>query len=299
MRNKIIKTSLKVVLSGAAIYYVVTGIDFLLIREAIVSASPLLLLAALVFYTLSQFAAAFRLGCFFKYVPLNIGWRENIKLYWLGLFYNLFLPGGVGGDGFKVYLLGKYLKSPIRKNIGAILSDRLSGLSVILMFLLFLLPFIDYSFPYKKWALPVIPFVAAGFYLFLYFFNKSLTPAFFKATMWAFVVQFLQLVAAVMILMSLGVTFNGVYESYLFLFFLSAIMGSIPITLGGIGAREITFLFGAQYLGINQTYAVALSILFYAASAITALPGVAFTVNPGAILKGHSDNNEQPKKFVV
>lgn len=295
MRNKIIKTSLKLVLSGAAIYYVVTSIDFLLIREAILSASPPLLVAALVFYTLSQFAAAFRLGCFFRYVPLKIGWRENIKLYWLGLFYNLFLPGGVGGDGFKVYLLGKYLKSPIRKNIGAILSDRLSGLSVIMMFLLFLLPFIDFSFPYQKWTWLAIPFVAAGFHFFLYFFNKSLTPAFLAVTMWAFLVQFLQLVAAVMILMSLGVTFNGVYESYLFLFFLSAIMGSIPITLGGIGAREITFLFGAQYLGINQTFAVALSILFYAASAITALPGIAFTFNPGAILKGHTDNNEQPK----
>jgi uncharacterized membrane protein YbhN (UPF0104 family) len=91
--------------------------------------------------------------------------------------------------------------------------------------------------------------------------------------------------AAVMILQSLGVKLDGVYQNYLFLFFLSAIMGAIPITLGGIGAREITFLFGANYLGIDETYAVSLSILFYAASAITALPGIIYTINPADILK--------------
>lgn len=285
MNLKIAKTGLKIILSGAAIYYVATSLDFKLIREAVSSSSPLLLFVALLLYTLSQIAAAYRLNCLFRKVPIHITHHENIKLYWLGLFYNLFLPGGVGGDGFKVYLLGKYLKAPIRKNIGAILSDRVSGLSVIVIFLLLLAPIIDFSFPYQRWVWLLIPLVGAGFYLFLHFFNRSLAPAFLPVTGWAFVVQLLQMATAVTILLSLGVQLNGIYENYLFLFFLSAIMGSIPITLGGIGAREITFLFGAQYLGINQTYAVTLSLLFYAASALTALPGIVFTLNPSTLIK--------------
>ncbi len=291
MSKKIILTILKVVLSSVAIYYVATTLDFPLIKEAFLSARHGLLLIALLLYSLSQFAAVIRLNHLFRQIPLDISNKENIKLYWLGLFYNLFLPGGVGGDGFKVYLLGKYMKAPIKKIIGAIISDRVSGLSIILMFIFFLTPVVDFSFPYQKWVWALIPFVGLAFYLFLYFFNKSLTPAFFPVTAWAFVVQLLQMCAAIMILQSLGVKLNGVYEDYLVLFFLSAIMGSIPITLGGIGAREITFLFGAQYLGINETYAVALSILFYAASAITALPGIIYTINPSAILKTKSDKS--------
>jgi uncharacterized membrane protein YbhN (UPF0104 family) len=283
--NKTVRTILKVALSAAAIYYVATSLDFCLIKEAILSSRPALLVAALVLYAASQVAAAYRLNRLFRQVPLYISQLENFKLYWLGLFYNLFLPGGVGGDGFKVYLLGKYLKAPIKKIIGVILSDRVSGLSVILVFLLLLFPFIDYNFSLQKWAWTLIPFVLLGFYLFLRFFNRSLIPAIIPVTGWAFVTQILQMGAAIMILQSLGVKLDGVYQNYLFLFFLSAIMGAIPITLGGIGAREITFLFGANYLGIDQTYAVSLSILFYAASAITALPGIIYTINPADILK--------------
>lgn len=285
MINKTVRTILKVALSAGAIYYVATNLDFRLIHEAIRSSNVVFLVVALLFYVASQVAAAYRLNRLFRQVPLHISQLENFKLYWLGLFYNLFLPGGVGGDGFKVYLLGKYLKAPIKKIIGVILSDRVSGLSVILMFLLLLFPYIDYDFPLQRWAWILIPFVLLGYYLFLRFFNRSLIPAIIPVTGWALSTQLLQMGAAIMILQSLGVKLDGIYQNYLFLFFLSAIMGAIPITLGGIGAREITFLFGANYLGINETYAVSLSILFYAASAITAFPGIIYTIKPADILK--------------
>ena len=77
---------------------------------------------------------------------------------------------------------------------------------------------------------------------------------------------------------------NGLYDNYLFLFFLSAIAGSVPITLGGVGAREVVFMWGALYLGVDENSAVALSLLFYVASAITALPGIVFTVKPATII---------------
>lgn len=284
MTKKVLLNILKVTFSVLAICYVLSNIDFLLIKEAILSARVVFLIVALLFYFVSQFAGAHRLKLLFNQVPLRISSIENIKLYWLGLFYNLFLPGGIGGDGFKVYLLGKYSKTPIKKIIGAIIADRLSGLSIVLVFILVFIPIIDYHIPYKHWAWAAIPLVLLGFYLFLRFFNKSLRSQFFGVVLWSFVGQLLQLLAAVFILRSMGVEFNGEYENYLILFFISAIMGSIPITLGGIGAREMTFFFGAQHLGINQTYAVALSILFYAASAITALPGIMYTFNPSGII---------------
>jgi glycosyltransferase 2 family protein len=190
----------------------------------------------------------------------------------------------LGGDGFKVYLLGKHFKTELKKTIGAILSDRVSGLSIIVILLLVFVPFINYEIPLKAYAWTGIPFVAAGFFLFLYLFNRTLTPAYFPVLGWATLAQLLQMLSAILILNSFDLSAKGMYDAYLFLFFLSAIAGAVPITLGGIGAREVVFLWGAQYLGVNEGSAVALSLLFYAASAITALPGLIFTLHPARIM---------------
>ncbi|NLX73796.1 MAG: flippase-like domain-containing protein [Bacteroidales bacterium] len=283
--KKVVGNILKVVISGLAIYYVLSRIDLREIADKIKNANILLLLAALATYTASQLAAAFRLKVLFKRVPIDISHKENLKLYWLGLFYNLFLPGGVGGDGYKVYLIGKHLKRDIKSTIGAILSDRVSGLSVIVIFLLILIPLLDYNIPYKNWAWSAIPLVAAAFYLFLRLFNRRLLPAYFQVISWALVVQGLQMLAAVLILSSLDAEAKGFYDAYIFLFFLSSIAGSLPITLGGIGARELVFVWGAQYLSINAGSALALSLLFYTASALCALPGIVFTFRPSKILE--------------
>lgn len=284
-RIKILKLVAKITLSGGALYYVFSRVSISEIVDQLAYANLGLLLAALVIYTASQVVAAFRLKKLFNLVPVNISHSQNMKLYWLGLFYNLFLPGGVGGDGFKVFLVGKYLKTELKKVIGAILSDRVSGLSVILILLLLLAPFIDHADQFKNLPWLLIPIVALGFFLFLRIFNRRLLPAFWAVLALAFVVQLLQMVSAIAILSSLEVDLSKLYDDYLFLFFLSAIAGSVPITLGGIGAREVVFLWGATYLGVDQNSAVALSLLFYVASALTALPGVVFTFKPAKLLQ--------------
>jgi glycosyltransferase 2 family protein len=282
--KSILRLILKISLSAGALYYVGSKLDLKEIADKVSSAHIALLVTALLIYTLSQISAAIRLHTLFRYIPISISHLENIKLYWLGLFYNLFLPGGVGGDGFKVWLIGKYHGIDLKRTIGAILSDRVSGLSVIVIMLLVFAPFIDSNLPLQKYLWAAIPLVVLAFFLFLHLFNRRLRPAFIPVLVWAIIVQMLQMASALVILKSLNVDIDGQYGDYLFLFFLSAIAGSLPITLGGIGAREVVFMWGAKYLGVDESSAVALSLLFYVASAITALPGIVFTIKPSAIL---------------
>jgi glycosyltransferase 2 family protein len=292
-KKSLINLLLKIVISGFALYYVFSRINLHDIAEKVSNSNPFYLIAALLVYALSQLVSAFRLKVLFKYVPIPVSHLENLKLYWLGLFYNLFLPGGVGGDGFKVYLIGKHLKTELKKTIGAILSDRVSGLSIIVILLLIFAPFIDYNIPLKAYAWAGIPFVAAGFFLFLYIFNRTLTPAYWPTMSWAALAQLLQMVSAILILNSLDTDASAMYDAYLFLFFLSAIAGAVPITLGGIGAREVVFMWGAQYLGVDESSAIALSLLFYTASAVTALPGLIFSLQPSSILGNNTMANSQ------
>ena len=276
----LVKLILKITFSALAIGYVFSKLDLSAIGTAIFRANPWWLLGALLVYVASQLVSAFRLSSLFGAMDLNVPHRSNIRLYWLGMFYNFFLPGGVGGDGYKVFFVNKYYKTPVKSLLAAIFADRLSGLSVILVYLLALVNYIDYSFPYQGFLFLLIPLVSGGFYLFLYIFGRRLTKAFWQVSGYSLVVQGLQMVTAIFILMSMDAITAEQTHDYLFLFLLSSIASAVPITLGGIGAREMTFAIGSQYLGTNQEYAVALSLLFYLISLLSSLPGIVYTVKP-------------------
>ncbi len=279
----IVKLILKIAFSAFAIWYVFSKLDLTSVGAAIFQANPGWLVAALLVYVVSQLVSAFRLNTLFGAISLDIPHRSNLRLYWLGMFYNFFLPGGVGGDGYKVFFINKYFKTPVKSLLATIFADRLSGLSVILVYLLALIYYIEYSFPYQGFLFLLIPLVSAGFYLFLYIFGRRLTKVFWQVSLYSLVVQGLQMVAAIFILMSMNAITPEQTHDYLFLFLLSSIASAVPITLGGIGAREMTFAIGSQYLGTNQEHAVALSLLFYLISLASSLPGILYTLKPQLI----------------
>ncbi len=274
--SKALKLIFKILFSGGAIYYILSKLDLTQVGETIKDVNPLYLIAAIIVYITSILGSTFRLNSLFRTLPLHIDTWPNIKLYWLGLFYNFFLPGGVGGDGYKVYYLKKHFNTPVKKLLGAIFADRLSGLSIILIYLLGLVYYIDYELPYQGWFFILIPFVSAGYYLFLWLFNKNLTKAFWSVSLWSLVCQGVQTIAVILILKSMGAEVNEYWNEYIFLFFLSTIASAVPVTLGGIGAREMVFYTGAVYLGINEAQAVATSFLFYLIALVSSFPGLYF-----------------------
>lgn len=300
----------KILLSATALYYVFSKIDFRQTLEAIKGINVWILLVSVSVYTLSQVISAFRLNVFYKYVPVKISSLANIKLYWLGMFYNLFLPGGVGGDGYKVFLIRRHHNASLKRLIGTVLADRISGLCIILVYLCALVYFIDYDLakspapengiqvvhdflvwinPYLNYFVVLIPFIAVAYYLYLRVFSRHLTGAAWRVLLLSVIIQGLQMGSAMLILKSMGTELMGQQNDYLFLFLLSSIMSAIPISLGGLGLREVTFMFGSQYLGLNQDHAIALSIIFYSISLFISLFGGYYAYKTSAIFR---DENE-------
>ncbi len=199
-QTNVIKLVLKVVFSSAAIYYIVSKLDLSQVGKLIVKVNPWFVFLAMLLYAISQLLSSFRLNSLFRAIDLNISDKSNIRLYWLGMFYNFFLPGGVGGDGYKVFYLHKRFKTPVKQLLGAVLADRVSGLSIILVYILGLVYFIEYDLPLKGWLFLLIPFVSLGFYLFLWLFNKKLTKAFWQVSIWSLVVQGLKMFAVMCLL---------------------------------------------------------------------------------------------------
>jgi hypothetical protein len=89
--------------------------------------------------------------------------------------------------------------------------------------------------------------------------------------------QLFQLVCAWFILRSLGVTENIL--AYQLVFLLSSIVAVLPLTIGGVGARELVFVYAHTYAGIEETSAVAFSLMFFLISAVTSLVGVFVNVD--------------------
>src|SRR5215210_7531797 len=90
---KWLKLILKITVTAVCLWYVAQKIDFAKAWNAVLHARWFFLLLALLTYALSKWVAANRLNIYFRNISINIPVINNVKLFWLGMFYNLFLPG--------------------------------------------------------------------------------------------------------------------------------------------------------------------------------------------------------------
>ncbi|OOG69390.1 lysylphosphatidylglycerol synthase transmembrane domain-containing protein [Algoriphagus sp. A40] len=272
-----LKTALKLLLTGLALYLVFRKIDTTQLLQLTKSIHWLWLIPAILLFVGSKVFTAFRLNLYFKNIGLNLSESQNWRLYLIGMFYNLFLPGGIGGDGYKVYLLNKEFKTPVKKLIQSALLDRLGGLVAIvfLLFGLFLIVDIQLDFLESQlWnGLMIAGLVVTipAFWLAQKLFFKDFLPSFWPANVWSFAGQIAQLICAWFILMALGIDENIL--AYQLVFLLSSIVAVLPLTIGGVGARELVFVYAHAYAGIEETAAVAFSLLFFLISAAVSLVG--------------------------
>ena len=140
MVSKKLKRWLKVagqlIIAAVAIRYVLKTINVEELKTTLLSARLGWLLLALLAFNVSKLLSSFRLNYFFRALGLGLNEKFNLKLYYLGMLYNQFLPGGIGGDGYKVYLLNKWYGTSVKSLVSATLLDRVSGV-VALGFLAF------------------------------------------------------------------------------------------------------------------------------------------------------------------
>ena len=281
MKLKIKKIGINLVKLGfsvGAIWYVISKISFKEVLEVFSKANIYFLIAAFIFLVISFIFSAFRQNLSFRNTGAHISQSLNIKLFWLGMFYNLFLPGGIGGDGYKVYLVNKYRRNGLKKNIGTMLINRIAGLVVIVMITVVLYYLSGLHIPYGRGAWIVIPLIYLFYLLVLKYFFKSFLKIHAGLFWWSLALQGMQFISAIMILSAFHQT-TGLFD-YLFLFFISAIATALPITIGGIGAREMVFLIGAKTLGLDNELCIALSIMFFLLSAIISLGGLYWVFLP-------------------
>ena len=270
---------LKIIISFGALWLVFTKVDISEIVHVYQDANFLWLVIGFLGYLISRIAGSFRLNFFLRDVGIQLSEVNNLKLYLLGMYYSLFLPGSIGGDGYKVYWLKQRFSVKVKRLISALLFDRINGLMTIALLLVILYFFL--GLPYGWIGLILCPIGLAIAYYLLKYWIKQFTTIFATTTLISIGFHIVQILGIICILKALGVGHS--YLGYSFLFLVSSIAAAIPFTVGGAGARELTFLYGATYLDLADTVAVAVSLMFYLFSLLVSLSGVYFSLFPKAI----------------
>jgi len=269
----IIKLLLKLGFTVLLIYLVFQKIDIRQVKSVFLQSRPAFIIAALLCYFLSQVVSSWRLLGFLQCIGLGPGFGFNLRLYMLGMFYNVFLPGGIGGDGYKIYILRKKFQLPTKKIFLSLLLDRVSGLWAI-FFLAAALTFFLPSFKTREWW-PVI-FIAGTiiYYLIYRYLFSGYLKNLIKAHAKAILVQSLELLSVFFILLSQN--FEGNPSAYLFSFLLSSLATVVPVSIGGLGIREYVIIHAAAFFNLDQPLAVFTTLCFYVLSTLSALTGAWF-----------------------
>lgn len=272
--KSLLKLLLKIVVTAVCLWYVSRKIDWVKSFSLIQQSNWWWLFLAVVLFMASKVVSAFRLNIYFRNIDVILPERKNLQLYWLGMFYNLFLPGGIGGDAYKVILLNRTYQYPAKQLTAAVLLDRISGvagLGILAVFYYFLV------FNGANFSLLFLLLLLPGLFTY-YFIVKKFFPSFIKGfwpTLWlGLAVQALQVLCAYAIMQALKIEQHETV--YILLFLLSSIVAILPLTIGGLGAREVVFLWGSNTILhlTNDATPVSISITFYLITLVISFVGV-------------------------
>jgi glycosyltransferase 2 family protein len=122
---------LKVAISLGGAALVLSRADLGLVLQLLKEMNWLLFLAALLLFLSGSLVRAYRWGALVWSLGVAVSWGRLVALYFVGAFFGLFLPTGVGGDAVRMYELSRE-DGRAAPAISSVLVDRFFGLFVLL-----------------------------------------------------------------------------------------------------------------------------------------------------------------------
>ena len=237
------------------------------------------IILCLLLVTLAQVSASLRMRFFFlrNGFPIRPGYA--IILFYVGAFYNFLLPGGIGGDAYKVIVAKKRLEMSSRQGIRIMIADRASGLCILILMMLATLGTFNIQFPFAAIVLCLSAVITLiGYVLCSHILLKQSPGIMLMSLPYSLVTQMLWLMTLYTLWDSLGS--HQDFNAYIVLYAAASVASLIPSPPGGLGVKEGTYFYGAtlmnQYGGtsVDGELGVAISLCIFALTFIASLPGV-------------------------
>jgi uncharacterized membrane protein YbhN (UPF0104 family) len=285
--SKRLFNALKIVVSvGLLIYLLAFQVDLGELWRVVRQARWGYLIAALVLMIAGTALRAVRWQVLLQAMDIKVELRRLVHLYFVGSFFNIFLPTGIGGDAVKMAELARSTgRAP--EAIGTTLVDRATGLWVLFVLALLALPF-GYALLPQGWAplialgtlggviggwvvmgTPLVPWLGSRVHLpgqeKLERFYRSVSQLGYRALGKACIVSLIFDVLLILFNVLIAYGLNVDQPLGIFLLFTPIISFSLalPISIGGLGVREQTYVLLFGSLGVSDTAAAAMSLANY------------------------------------
>jgi len=286
MKKKLFNVLKIVVSAGLMIYLLVFQVDMEELWYAICQAHWGYLAAAAGLMIMGTALRAVRWQVLLQALDIEVPLRRLVHLYFVGAFFNIFLPTGLGGDAIRMAELTRSTgRAP--EAIGTTLVDRATGLWVLFVLALLALPF-SYTLLPPGWApiialgtlggtlggwivmgTPLIPWLGSKVRLpgqeKLERFYRSVSQLGYRALGKACVVSlaFDVLLIAFNMLIAYGLDVEQPLGIFVLFTPIISFSLALPISVGGLGVREQTYVLLFSSLAVPDAVAVGMSLTNY------------------------------------
>ena len=307
--------------SAACIWYVFKKMDFSQLLGTLKEVDIFWFSIYVVFVFFTLFLYVYRWQIVNNVIGIKVGYGDLFKIYMISYFFSNFLPGSLGGDIYRGYILSKRSNS-LSKSVMSVFFER--GIGLYVMFFLGMcvsLLFIG-QFPIYIPAFFFITIftVTIGIFIFIKFnvvawiskfkiFNFLLPvlnsisdfietskkskkeTIIIIATTVAY--QLLQTGAVIFLYYSIDTSPD--FLKMLSLCILVAILVNIPISINGIGFREALFMQFAFTVAVAPEKNIIISVMLYISNLIYAMIGLFFYAHKKYVTyikKGRKDSDK-------
>jgi glycosyltransferase 2 family protein len=262
--------------------------------------------AAVALYLVGQALSTYRWQLLAALLNVRGRYREFLGYYFIGMFTNLLVPGLVGGDAAKSVYLGRR-HGRMGEAIASVVADRAVGLLglfwLVALAAIFLHPA---SIPSWMIAAAIVtsaitlagllaspriarlihlmprPLRRAGGIVAPYLHNPA---ALIPAIALSIVLQVILALGQYLLAVGLGLTMP--LSLFIFCVPVANVFASLPVTFNGLGIRESAYLLLFGMAGMRKEEAIALGLLWFAATMVGGLTGaIAFVTTQAPIGAG-------------
>lgn len=279
---------LRLTVGLAVLAWLVWKTDWQKLATLFRQAEPLVWCVALLLYAGVQMAlSSSRWRVLAAPLGFSAPWRRYFTLYYMGLFFNLFLPTTMGGDVIRAWTLAE-TKDRRLKAFWSVVSDRLSGLFALV--LLACLAMMLYDKPLPLWIHGTVWSLTVGMivgYAALPWLGRhssrfataaqalSVSGEHWRGWLLALgisvAVQSASIVQIALMGRSLGL--DVPLLGYAVVVPLVSLLAMLPISVGGMGVREGSLILLLGPFGVSEAGALALGLSWFAMNLVMGLAG--------------------------
>jgi glycosyltransferase 2 family protein len=262
--------------------------------------------AGVAIYAIGQLLSALRWQVLLKPVELTARYGRLVAFYFIGMFFNTFLPTIVGGDAVKAVLLARETHAPAKAAI-SVFMERNVGLVALLTIATVAAtraPTVDlYGVPLLVWTVVVfgafiaanvaltngrayhladriasrlplggIRLRAASLYEAIVPYKRSFSTLAI-AILLSFIHQAIVIVVVFLNVRALGFERSVPIPALAVIVPLVSVAGMLPISVNGLGVRDYFYITLFGQLGVPPDAALSLAFLYSAVTLIASLPG--------------------------